>query len=199
MASLLFQKIHSKFEKTGLEARTMQSKKWFFQNLKDMRSVVTTKKILNDSKLIIKNRPLIGRVFQFVYDPKGKKELPFYDTFPLIIMVGPAPGGCYGLNLHYLRPQDRAIFFDKLLDYSSNKTFDENTRIRLKYAMLSSTAKLRAFQPCFKHYLYSHIKSKTVEIPPSEWEIALFLPSDHFAKETKETIWRRTRKLVSEN
>jgi hypothetical protein len=198
MASL-FAKIHAQAEKAGIAPRTAQSQKWFFQKLKDMRSGVTQRKILNDSALTTRNKPLIGKMFQFIYDPKGKKTLPHYDTFPLIIMIGPAPGGFYGLNLHYLHPRVRAIFFDKLMDYTSDKRFDENTRLRLKYSMLSNTAKLKAFAPCFKHYLFSHVVSKTVEIPPSEWEIALFLPSDHFAKESKETIWRRTRKMVSEN
>jgi len=198
MASI-FQKIHDQAEKAGIMPRTKQSQKWFIQKLTNMRSIATIKKILTDSKLITRPKPLIGRMWQFVYDPKGKKTLPYYDTFPLIIMIGPAKGGFYGLNLHYLPPRVRAIFFDKLMDYSSNKNYDETTRLKLKYSMLSSTAKLKAFAPCFKHYLFEHVVSKTVEILPSEWEIALFLPSDNFEGATKESIWKTTRKLVSAN
>jgi hypothetical protein len=62
--------------------------------------------------------------------------------------------------------------------------------------MLSSTAKLRAYAPCFKHYLYSHINSKTVEVLPNEWEIALFLPTDSFVGEKNTSIWQKTRTLI---
>ena len=38
-------------------------------------------------------RPFFGRLNMFIYDPKLKKKLPYYDTFPLTIMVQPAKGG----------------------------------------------------------------------------------------------------------
>lgn len=198
MASL-FAKIHAAAERAGISTRSAQSQKWFIQKLTNMRATVTTRKILNDSSLIIRKKPLIGRMFFFAYDPKGKKTLPYYDTFPLILMVGPAKGGFYGLNLHYLHPRIRAIFFDKLMDYTSDRNFDEGTRIRLKYSMLAHTAKLKAFAPCFKRYLFSHMVSKTVEVPPSEWEVALFMPADMFEGANNSVIWRKTRKMVSEN
>jgi len=198
MASL-FGNIHTKAEQAGIIPRTLQSQKWFIQKLRSMRSSITPKGILNDEALTIRKKPLIGRMFMFMYNPKGKKTLPYYDTFPLIIMIGPAPGGFYGLNLHYLHPRVRAIFFDRLMDYTSDKNFDEGTRIRLKYSMLSSTAKLKAFAPCFKHYLLDHVVSKTVEVPPSEWEVALFMPSDNFKGESNASIWSKSRKLVMEN
>jgi hypothetical protein len=191
----LFSKIQSDAERAGILPRTKASKDWFIRKIKGMTQILSSK-ILNDNSLEVRNKPLIGRVFMFLYDPKGKETLPYYDRFPLIIMVGPAKKGFYGLNLHYLPPRQRAIFFDRLMDYTNNKKYDQTTRFRLTYDMLNSSAKLRAFAPCFKHYLYDHIVSKTVEVLPPEWEIALFLPSDSFVNETNLSIWQKTRSLI---
>ena len=191
----LFSKIQDQVERDGILPRSKSSTNWFIRKIKSIRSV-SSSRILNDESLVVRNKPLIGRMFMFVYDPKGKETLPYYDKFPLILMVGPAKGGFYGLNLHYLPPRQRAVFFDRLLDYTTNKKYNESTRFRLTYDMLNSTAKLKAFAPCFKHYLYDHVASKTVEVLPPEWEIALFLPTDNFVKEKNTSIWQKTRTLI---
>lgn len=133
----------------------------------------------------------------FFYDPKTKERMPYYDEFPLIIMVGPAEGGFYGLNLHYLSPRLRALFFDELMEYMNNDKYDETTRFRLTYNLLSKSRKLRLFEPCFKRYLFSQVQSKTVEVPPSEWEIAMFLPTDSFVGADRQTIWKETRQFLN--
>jgi hypothetical protein len=191
----LFSKIQSDADRAGFLPRTAESKDWFYKKIRTLTNI-SPSKVLTDDSLVTRARPLIGRMFMFLYDPKHKETLPYYDRFPLILMVGPAKGGFYGLNLHYLPPRQRAIFFDRLMDYTNNKKLDESTRFRLSYNLLNSTAKLRAFAPCFKHYLYNQISSKTVEILPTEWEIALFLPTESFIGQTKQTLWGSTRGLI---
>jgi hypothetical protein len=191
----LFSKIQSDAESMGFLPRTKQSRDWFYRKIRTLNNIQPSK-ILNDDSLEVRNKPLIGRMFMFLYDPKYKETLPYYDRFPLILMVGPAKGGFYGLNLHYLPPRQRAVFFDRLMEYTNNKRLDETTRFRLSYDLLNSTAKLRAFAPCFKHYLNKHVTSKTVEILPKEWEIALFLPTDSFVGQRNNAIWQKTRTLI---
>lgn len=48
---------------------------------------------MRDEQVNLKNRVGSGQMYMFYYDPKHKKTLPYYDRFPLIIMVGPAEGG----------------------------------------------------------------------------------------------------------
>ena len=195
MARNVFSKIQKKFESSGNKARTNGSKEWFIKNLKNLGNI-SRASLLSDESLVKRNKPLIGRMFMYFYDPKGKDTLPYYDRFPLIIMVGPAPGGFYGLNLHYLPLRLRAIFFDELLEHTNNDKFDSSTRIKLTYELLRAASKMRAFKPCYKRYLYKHIVSKTVEVPPSEWETALFLPSDDFVKVDKRKAWRNSKKFA---
>lgn len=188
-----FQQVNADAERAGIQKRSANSSKWFIDHLKNIKNL-RTRYFLEDKSLTKKNKPLIGRMFMFFYDPKSKDTLPYYDRFPLIIMIGPAPKGFYGLNLHYLHPRLRAIFFDKLMDYTSNNNFDDNTRLRLTYNMLSGISKLRLFQPCFKRYLFKQVNSRTVEVHPDDWEIALFLPTDTFEKENRNHVWNESKK-----
>lgn len=201
VASEVFINIEKKFSSTGLKLRTAQSRDWFMDNLKRY-SNLTRKNVLKDPTLFnrtsIDTKPTsIGKMYMFIYDPKHKEDLPYFDKFPLILMVGPAKGGFYGLNLHYLPPRLRALLFDRLLPYTNNDKFDQTTRFRLTYQLLTSVSKLKIFQPCFKHYLMAHVKSFTMEVPANEWEIAMFLPLDQFAYKTKNTVWNDSKKIIS--
>jgi len=184
----LFQTLSSEASNAGITRRTRESRDWFMKRLKTITNVPSSS-ILRDPALIEKSKPLPGRMFQFIYDPKLKKTLPYYDKFPLMIMVGPAEGGFYGLNLHYLSPRLRAVFMDRLMEYASNKNLNENTRLAMSYQMLKNASKLKPFGPCFKKYLNAHVRSTMVMIPATEWEIACFLPSQSFKGASSESIW----------
>ena len=195
MAVSYFDQVKKEASAAGIKNNTKKSLKWFCEKLIYMTGI-SRSKILKDSALQKANTPLIGRMFMYFYDPKTKKTLPFYDRFPLIIMVDKAPGGFYGLNLHYLDPIMRAVFFDKLLSYTNNKNYDETTKLRLSYDLLRSASKLKEFEPCFKRYLTSHIKSQITEVPASEWEVAIFLPTEQFAKGTKASVWKNSKSII---
>jgi hypothetical protein len=186
-------KIHDKMSNAGIKIRTKASRDWFMRTLKNMRNI-PRRTLLNDKLLKTRGKPRIGRMFMFFYDPKTKEKLPYYDTFPLIIMIAPAKGGFYGLNLHYLQPKLRAMFFDALLKYKTNKKYDHTTRLRLTYQLLQRSRKMRMFKPCFKRYLFSHVKSKIAEVPSNEWELAIFLPCDAFEGASRQNIWRRAKR-----
>jgi len=195
MAGFSFSKYHEKLSQAGIASRTAESRAWFFDKLRRL-GMLDRKKLLNDNRANAKTRPLAGRMFMFFYDPKGKEELPYYDKFPLIIMVGPAKGGFYGLNLHYLPLRLRAIFFDHLLDYTNNDKYDHTTKFKLTYNLLSGMAKLKHFAPCFKHYLYAHVTSRPVEVPSTDWEIAVFMPTHNFAKASSSTVWKESKSMI---
>ena len=123
------------------------------------------------------------------------KTLPYYDTFPLTIVVAKAPGGFFGLNLHYLPPKIRAIFLDKLDDVVNNKKFDKTTRFKVTYKMLAATAKYKYFKPCFKHYLTKHVTSNVMKVSASEWNIAIFLETAAFRKKSTRVVWGDSRRM----
>jgi len=195
MAVSYIDKLQATAFKAGVEKNTKKSLEWFKKELQGMRTV-NRQTLLKDENLKLRSRPLPGRMFMYFYDPKHKKTLPYYDRFPLIFMVEKAKGGFYGLNLHYLPPKQRAIFFDRLTDYSTNKKYDLTTRLRLSYNLLKGASKLSMYGPCFKHYLTKHVRSNIVEVPASEWETILFMPTENFKKKNKNQVWVETRKMI---
>lgn len=140
--------------------------------------------------------PLIGRMYMFLYNPKYKQELPYYDRFPLVFPFRRVAGGFYGMNLHYLSPKYRAILMDQLYNLLNNTKFDETTRLRMTYDLLNNSTKYRWFKPCVKHYLNQHMQSSLIYIEPTEWNLALFVPSEQFRKENKRNVWQDSYRSI---
>jgi hypothetical protein len=193
MASL-FDTLELQAFRAGITARTEASKKWFQANVKKLGQVNRTS-LLKDDALDPVTKTLFGNMYMYFYDPKHKDTLPYYDRFPLVLMVEPAPGGFYGLNLHYLNPRVRAKFLDELMKTAPKKITDKS-RIRAQYKLLQSSKKFKEFKPCFKHYLTAHVKSKIVRVPMAEWEIAIFLPTEQFVKKGKSAVWAESNKIA---
>ena len=79
-----------------------KSVSWYRNAVNSIANKATANKLMNQNKLI--GRPSAGRLNLFFYDPKYKKTLPYYDTFPLVLPLEPIKGGFMGMNFHYLSP-----------------------------------------------------------------------------------------------
>lgn len=175
----------------GLEKGTKKSYDWF---RKKMVSLGGDKARRELQKTIreqgrMKSFTTAGHMCSFVYDAKTKDKMPYWDAFPLIIMVDFTPNGFYGLNMHYLSPQYRAILFDALTSFQTNTKYDDKTRLKFTYAMLRNASKYKYFRPCFKRYLWDHVKTPFMKIHPNEWEVALMMPTADFQKGMNSKIW----------
>jgi hypothetical protein len=164
--------------------------------LQEQAANVRNPRQLIDGNTRLVSRIAIGRMYLFYYDPKTKDQLPYYDKFPLIFPFQRVDGGFYGLNLHYLPHILRARLMDSLLDLANNKVYDDTTKLKISYQILSSSSKFKYFEPCVKHYLNSHVRSRFLWIPAEQWNTALFLPLERFQKRRKETVWRNSRDMV---
>ena len=195
--SNLFAKLEYEAFRAGVNPRTKEAQDWFRKKAQQMRRV-NRMDLLQDEqvKLVNRQNPLIGSMNMFFYDPKHKDTLPYYDRFPLVIIVGPAEKGFYGLNLHYLPNVLRAKMLDALLDITNNKKYDESTRFQVSYKLLQSSSKMRYFKPCYKHYLTAHVKSRLARVAAPEWEIATFLPTANFEKSSAANVYKDSRKAI---
>ena len=191
MAGRLFDKLEQEAFRAGIQARTKASMNWFEDRVSSMS--VSSPALIKDGPTRV--RKIFGMMYNFQYDPKNKKTLPYYDRFPLVIPVQPAKGGFHGMNLHYIAPNWRAQFLDALLDITNNNQFDTSTKFRLTYKLMQGAKKYRFYKPCFKHYLSEHIKTKLLLIEPQDWEIAIFLPTEQFIRKSKATVWKESRKM----
>ncbi len=192
MASL-FDTLQAGAFRAGVTANTKKSKEWFQRKVRELE-VPERRALLKDTALKQTTQPRIGDMMMYFYDPKHKQTLPYYDRFPLTIMVEPAPGGFRGLNLHYLSPMVRARFLDELMALAPKKMTDTSRLNKLRYDLLQGARKYKEFEPCFKHYLMPNIKSRIARVPMTEWEIAIFLPTEQFMKVKAQTVWRYSRK-----
>ena len=194
MASL-FDTLQANAFRAGIQARTKDSQKWFQGKLQDM-TMPSRQKLLRDPALETTERNLIGSMYMYFYDPKHKETLPYYDRFPLTIMVQEAKDGFHGLNLHYLNYNTRAAFLDELMGLAPNKLQNDTRLRKLRYELLQKARKYKEFKPCFKHYLTKHIKTKLTRVPMTEWEIAIFLPVEQFRKANKNTVWKDSTRIA---
>ena len=188
-------KLDAQAYRAGITKGTPEAAAWFKNKLKTIKSV-NRRELLRDEQFKTRSKPLAGRLFMYFYNPKTKKTLPYYDKFPLTIMLEKASGGFYGLNLHYLPPKLRAKMFDGLQSFMNNDKYDQTTKFRLTYNLVNSAAKLKYYKPCFKHYLTKNITSQLVEVPASEWESVMFLPTESFSKANKNQVWKDSKSLI---
>ena len=193
--SNLFQKLELAAFRKGITPRTAESRAWF-QKQAGYLGRINNNALLKEPALKTESDQIPGGMFMYFYDPKTKATLPYYDKFPLTIIVGPAAGGFTGLNLHYLPMVLRAKLLDALMDITSDKKYDDNTKFNLSYNTLKKASKMRYFKPCFKRYLTANVKSRFARVPASEWEIATFLPTASFEKASKTTVWKDSRGMI---
>ena len=139
------------------------------------------------------NKPFYGKLNMFFYDPKWKKKLPYYDTFPLVLPIERYPDGFLGINLHYLPIPLRIRLLDRLVDFSNNTKFDESTRLIVNYKKLK---KIKYIKPTLHRYLSGHTKSQFRRIDADEFTIATLLPVQRFKKGTDKEAWKDSRSMI---
>jgi hypothetical protein len=197
MAAQVFDDILLKGIRTGqVPARTAASRDWYRTQAKGVTGVKGDKVIKEMGADRYETRFRLGNMYMFAYDPKHKGTLPYYDRFPLIFPINIAKGGFLGLNMHYLPPVLRAKLMDALYETTNNKNYDEKTKLKLNYNTLNSATKFKEFKPTVKHYLTSQVRTKLVYINPSEWDVALFLPTQKFVGATSAQVYRDSRKII---
>lgn len=173
--------------------------KWYRQNVRKTTRSVSSSRLIREERDNLVNswtNVAFGKLYLVNYDPKHKKTLPYYDSFPLIIPIERYKDGILGLNLHYLPPILRAQLLGALYDTLNNEKFDESTKMRVSYNILKGASKFEAFQPCIKRYLGKHFRSRFIRIPPVSWNTAVFLPVEDFQKKSKQQVWRDSRKMI---
>jgi hypothetical protein len=155
-----------------------KSVEWFYGRA---RSASGYRKNITSNTERYRDNIVIGKMFFFLYDPKTKDKLPVYDRFPLVFPIERYSDGFLGLNLHYLLPAERSTLLSRLMEFKTNQRMDERTRLRLSYDLLSSTKKLASIsRPCIKRYLFSHVRSRFIEVTSNEWSEAINLPVQLF-------------------
>lgn len=145
-----------------------------------------------DSKLTFdRGKPFVGGMFFYNYDAKYKDTLPYWDAWPLVIPFNVEDSRTFlGINVHYLRPAERTKLINAL-EKIGKKTIrrgilrrkrDVYDYSKLSYEVIGQAVQGQYYKEAVKRYLFSHIKSKPLAIPESEWEHAVLLPMASWQK-----------------
>ena len=159
-----------------------ESIRWYVKILKNLG----TKQIRREGIGEYVKAPVVGNLYAMYYDPKTKKQMPYYDKFPLIMPLDyqSVKGQRYylSLNFHYLPPDARKILFDQLFAVRARKELTVQNQILMSYMILKRTSQFPGWRDCIKRYIPSHIRSKILQIDPLSWKMVVALPTAHWVK-----------------
>ena len=172
---------------------------WYREQVKNLGSNLSGTQLLRNEKLTSRIRP--GEMYLFMYDPKLKKTLPYYDAVPLVLPFQIVKDGFLGINLHYLPYLARFKLLGDLNKLTLDKRINENTRIQISWQILNSSSKYLAATTCVKHYLSSHLRSRFLKINYTDWITASMLPVERFKSDSgndpsNAKVWRDTTKKI---
>ena len=162
----------SKLKKSGKEPY-----QWYRNRIKEL-GTPSQAQLIRDGK--ITGRVNFGALNMFIYDPKLKNKLPYYDTFPLVLPIERYRDGFLGINFHYLPYALRARLLSRL---------DPN-------ANYSALKNVRLVKPTLKRYLNSNVRSRFRKLEEEDFMTAIMLPVQRFRKSSASKVWSDSRKVI---
>ena len=162
----------SKLKKSGKEPY-----QWYRNRIKEL-GTPSQAQLIRDGK--ITGRVNFGALNMFIYDPKLKNKLPYYDTFPLVLPIERYRDGFLGINFHYLPYALRARLLSRL---------DPN-------ANYSALKNVRLVNPTLKRYLNSNVRSRFRKLEEEDFMTAIMLPVQRFRKSSASKVWSDSRKVI---
>ena len=196
MASLL-DKVQDAVRTGTVGAEVKRSAQWFQDKIKGLKGTLRNQfsstnapKFYREaenkvSPRVLKLRANLGDLYAYYYNPKHRMTLPYYDTFPLIMLIGYEQDTFLGLNFHYINPKLRAILLDRV-----------TAKVGAGIINWKKIAKIRQVEPTVKRYRYDQIVRKVIPIEKDEQEIAIFLPLERFKKSSKSRVWADSTKRM---
>ncbi len=176
---------------TSKQGDSYKSISWYRGKIAGLTDKPTAGRLLNSGDLI--GRPSAGRLNMFLYNPKTKKRLPYYDVFPLVLPLDTIRGGFIGCNFHYLPPALRLRFLESLQAYQTAPDLKKRTKFSVSYDQLKGN---RYTKPTIKKYLYSQAQSQFLRININEAALAVLLPVAQFRKDSNRTVFKDSRAML---
>jgi hypothetical protein len=191
--------MHDTFERNKYDLKTAakKSRAWYTQQVLLLsKQGITPQRLMREDNSSLKARIIPGNLYMYVYDPKTKADLPYYDRFPLVFPYATAPGGFMGLNMHYLPYPLRIRLLDRLMQFKNNDKMDGTTRLKYSWSLIANVSKFSMAQPCVKHYLLPHVKTAFKKVDVNDWATAMLLPVERFVKAPKEKVWKDSQASI---
>ena len=177
--------------RTGTVGKEVKrSARWFHDKIRGLKGEVRNRfsrtnaaKFYRDAETkinpaLLHRRASLGDMYCYYYNPKHRDKLPYYDRFPMMMLISADQDTFLGLNFHYLRPKLRAILLDRV-----------SAKIGGGLPKWNRLKKIPEIERVVKRYRFDHIRRKVIPIEENEQEIAIFLPLERFKKASPSKIW----------
>ena len=184
---------------TNIRAKSGEAIKWFRDIVQQARRKVLPaatgrKEFTGERSIGVTRKPLIGRMYLFQYKAKWDEILPYWDMWPLIFPFDYAKNGFYGINLHYLAPNDRTDLMIRLIKAQGGSgNLTERYRLKLSYDIIT---KFKPAKPCIKRYLFGQVRGTGMYgIGGEDWSYAAALPLQKFQKQSAKYVWNQSAQM----
>jgi hypothetical protein len=125
---------------------------------------------------IVRGFPKLFSLMLWEYRAKWRRQLPFYDKYPLAYILDFQPNYFFAINLHYYSPEERIGIANSLA---------EN--------------KIPKFTKGAHKYLLSEVRSPFLDFATPEWNTICLLPIEEFVRDLggveipipSEKVWGR--------
>jgi hypothetical protein len=188
----IFQELAERGRAAGFTANASRAaQNWFRGAARDVENV-NLDRLHNETKSRMQSRITeedIGSMFHFWYDAKNKATLPYWDRHPLVLPIEVYGDGFLGLNLHYISPYQRARLFNQLYKEADYDDKGRPTHLNISYGLLKGVSRFAPFKACVKRYLSSHYSSRFFWIRPTEWDMALMLPTQRWVGASSSKVY----------
>ena len=136
-----------------------------------------------------------GNLYCFYYYPVHFDPKTFWDAFPMVFVMERHKDHIIGCNLHYIPPQWRYRVMLKMLPLLCKRgDMEEGTYFRLVYNIIKSVRGLQPIAASLHRYNYTSLRSRFFRIPPRQWELAIWMPTDRFIGKQRQGVWNDFRK-----
>lgn len=188
------------FEKNKYDLQTSfrKSKAWYEQQMiLLMKQGVLPWTVMKGNPSQLTSKLMPGKMYMFFYDPLYKAQLKYFDRFPCVLLYKRSISGFSGINFHYLPYQIRVHLLYRLMQYKTNASMNEYTRIRFQWAAIKGVTKFAPAVPAFHNYSFGGLRSTFREIRAYDWTTAVILPVEQFVKLADDRVWDKSRQIIN--
>jgi len=136
----------------------------------------------------------LGKMYLYNY---AAETVPFWDQYPLPIIIKKYSDGWLGLNIHYLPPKIREFFIKKVI-IKNYKFLKKGLPAQISYDDIKDVGNLwyKEGIAIIKRYKSSRVKSNLVEIPWTEWLNISTGEGAQWMNATAEAVYKETKQML---
>ena len=184
--------------KGEIRKRQREAIRWYLDKIDLDKKTIEPEDMFKGKRNV--NVPLVGQLLFFKYDAKHKDTLPYWDRYPLAMIIDIREDSFLSLNLHYLDYASRNLLIFYLLKtiHRNNPNRDGRAAARINYMLTKTLSQYHFIKPAIKQHNFDRIRSKIIRVPVQEWPHAIFLPLQRFQKASYQKVladsWQKIHK-----